>query len=75
MKQLNIDLVITSCLELAEAFEEAADNFDESLYLDDTEVCNEHIADLKANAAEQRQIAEWLEELKSLRAALEDDLK
>lgn len=75
MKKLDINLVITNCLELAEAFEGAADTFDESLYLDDTEVCEEHIAALKEQAAEQRQIAAWLEELQTHWAANDDDLK
>lgn len=71
---MEIDEAIKRCEEVAEENQRVVDTgivFDDvtidMLYCDDTEVIDEHLANYQRCANEQRQLAEWLRELKELR--------
>lgn len=72
--EITLDEVIEYAEEVAEENQRVVDTgivFDDvsidTLYCDDTEVIEEHLANYQRCAEEHRQIAEWLKELKQLR--------
>lgn len=73
--ELDINEIIKNCKERAAIFDYEAKHVRPDIYFDDTDIIEEKANEYRRQAMEQRQIMVWLEELKTLRAMMEDDLK